>query len=336
MQIVRRWWLASLTLVLGLAAATPALAVDAKLLPGDTEVVISVNIKQMLDSQVAKTYRDAIDQAKGFLAGKIQENPAAKYLEKAGFDLFRDLHSITVASNGSKDLDTGTIIITGSFKEEKVLAAAEDIARDAAEVLKISSVGSTKVFEITPPGEKRIYAALVNERTMIATGSLDGLKECISRSKTNSTKGLKEGFRSLLKTTNENQSFSFVATGTALGRLIENAPVPNADAAAGMLLGLDGISAAITLKKDIQFQLGINAKDAETAKQTVAAGNFGLLTVRTLAQNKAKENDQLQPLVEIAKTLRITSDGNNVMLRGEVSTENLERLIKVLPRGFNQ
>jgi hypothetical protein len=316
-------------------AAMPARAVDAKYLPSDTEMVVSINIKQMLDSDVAKTYKDVIDQVKGFLEGTIQTNPGAKYLGKAGFDVFRDLHGVTLASKGGKDLDSGILIIHGSFNVGKIHAAAEDIARENAELLKITKRGGARVFEITPPGEKRIYAALLNDKTLVACGSLDMLQESIERSAGTSRKGLKEGFKALLKTTSDKQSFSFAATGTALGKLIEEAPLPNAELAAGVLSNLDGLSAAITLTKDVQFQLGMNAKDAETAKKAVAAGSFALFTLKMLAEQKAKEDEKLQPLVDIARTLRIVAEGNNVVLRGEVSTENLEKLIKNLPKGLN-
>ena len=65
-------------------------------------------------------------------------------------------------------------------------------------------------------------------------------------------------------------------------------------------------------------------------------GNFALLSVRGMAANKAKDDPNFQPLVDITKTLRITSEGSNVLFRGDISLENLEKLIKVLPKGFNR
>jgi hypothetical protein len=331
MTFPRRLWLAGL-LMLTLGVTSPARAVDPKILPGGTELLISVNIKQMLQSDVAQQYKEVVGQAKIALEGQIQNNPGAKYLEKAGFDLLRDLHSVTIASDGTKDFQTGVLILEGKFDPDKIQTSADEFARDQPEQLKISRIGTTRVFEITPPGDKRGYAALLNSQTMIVSPSQEAIKDAIGGA---ARKPMKEGFKALLKTTSSKQSFSFVATGPALAKLAENAPVPNADAAAGMLQNLEGISAAITLGKDIQFQVGINAKDEETAKKTVAYGNFGLLTIRTLAAQKAKEDERLQPLVDISKTLRITSEGNNMILRGEVSIETLERLIKVLPKNFN-
>ncbi len=329
MIVSRQISLAGLMLTLMACLPSSARAVDPKYLPGDTEVVVTINLQQMLKSEVAQQYKQLVDQGKGFLEAQIQNNPAAKYLEKSGFDLFRDLHGVTVASNGSKDLEGGALIIEGKFNPEKLQATAEEIARENPDVLKISKIGGARVFEITPPGEKRAYAALLNDSILVASPSQDTVKEIIAGMQ---RKQLKENFKSLLQTTSSKQSFSFAATGAALAKLIENAPVPNADAAAGMLQALDGISAAVTLTKDVQFQLGVNAKDDETAKKTVAAGNFGLLTIRTLAAQKAKEDEKLQPLVDVSKTLRITSEGNNIVLRGEISVENLEKLIKALPK----
>ncbi|MCI0682685.1 MAG: hypothetical protein L0Y71_11320 [Gemmataceae bacterium] len=322
--------LVALTLVA--LAASPARAVDPKLLPGDTELLLSLNVKQILDSPLAKQYKELIDQARGALEGQIQNNPAAKYLDKAGLDLFRDVHSVAAASNGSKEQEAIFIVVDGTFNPAKIVATAQEIARDNAEVLKVTKLGNVDVFEITPPGDKRMYAALINDKTLVACATHAALKDAVN----GSARKMKEGFKSLLKTTSAKQSFSFVATGSALAKLIQDAPVPNAEMAVAMFQDLDGLSIAITLNKDIQFQIGMNCKDEETTKKAVAMGNFGLLTVRTLAAQKAKEKAELQPLVDVAKTLRITSEGNNVVLRGDISLENLEKLIKVIPNNFNR
>lgn len=333
MTFPRRIFLPAMALTLVALISPQARAIDPKLLPGDTELLFTLNLKQMLDSPVAKQYKDLIDQGRGAIEGRFQNNPAAKYLEKAGFDVLRDLHSVTIASNGSKEVDALFIVVEGKFDPAKIVDTAQEIARENAEALKITKIGSVQVFEITPAGEKRVYAALINDKTLIVCATHEGVKDAVNGS---APRAMKDGFKSLLKTTSPKQSFSFVATGPALAKLAENAPVPNADVAVGMLQGLDGLSIAVTLNKDIQFQVGVTSKDEETTKKAVAMGNFGLLTVRTLAAQKAKQDERLQPLVDVAKTLRITSEGNNVVLRGDISLENLEKLIKLVPNNFNR
>ncbi len=89
-----------------LAALLPLMIASAaapKYLPKDTEIVFSINVKQILASDLVKTNKDAVDQAKTMLENQAGDNPAMKYLTDTGFNVFRDLHSITVASNGSKE-----------------------------------------------------------------------------------------------------------------------------------------------------------------------------------------------------------------------------------------
>jgi hypothetical protein len=326
-------FLAGLVLMLAACVASQARAIDPKYLPGDTELVVTLNLKQMLDSPVAKQYKELIDKARGEIQRQLQNHQAAQELEKAGFDLLRDLHGVTIASNGGKDLSDMFLVVEGNFDEEKINGVAEEAAGKAPEALKISKIAGKKVYEITPPGEKRIYACLINEKTLVVSPTEDALKDAISGS---ARKGMKDNFRSLLKTTSNKQSFSFAATGAALSKLVENAPVPNAEMVAGTLQQIDGLTAAITLTKDIQFQLGINAKDQEAAKKTADGGNFGLIMIRTMVQQKAKEDERLLPLVDVAKTLRISSDGNNVLLRGEVTLDNLQKLIDTFGNKLNR
>jgi hypothetical protein len=333
MTFPRRMFLAGLVLTLAAISTSPARAIDPKYLPGDTELVLSLNFKQMLDSPVAKQYRELIDKARGAIDDKVQNNPAAKHLAQAGFDVLRDLHGVTIASNGGKELSDIFLVVEGNFNEDKINGVAEEAATQFPEALKISKIAGKKVYEITPPGEKRIYACLINEKTLVVSPTEDALQDAISGS---ARRGMKENFRSLLKTTSNKQSFSFTATGAALAKLMENAPVPNAEMVAGTLQQIDGLTAAITLTKDIQFQLGINAKDQEAAKKTADGGNFGLIMIRTMVQQKAKEDERLLPLVDIAKTLRITSDGTNVLLRGEVTLENLQKLIDTFGEKLNR
>jgi len=76
---------------------------DPKLLPKDTEIIFSVNLKQILDSELVKTYQKTMEQGKKELETQIGDNPILKYLKNAGFDVYRDLHSITVAGNGDRN-----------------------------------------------------------------------------------------------------------------------------------------------------------------------------------------------------------------------------------------
>ncbi|MCI0376949.1 MAG: hypothetical protein L0215_05040 [Gemmataceae bacterium] len=328
---LRRFGLA--VLALGVLAAGSARAIDPKLLPADTELVFTVNVKQIMDSELVRAQKEAIDQAKAILENLGGANPVQKHLQDAGFDFFTDLYTMTIATAGSKDTDKMFIAVEGKFNVPKFNGAAEAAAKDNPDALRITKQGDATVYEITPPGEKRVYASLVNSKLLIAAPTKEALNDALSRISNNRPANLKKEVRTLLETVNKKQSVSFVATGSALAKMMEGAPVPNAEIAGQALQSIEGLSGAITITREIQFQLGVNAKDEATAKNMATAGNVALLTVRSLVETRAKEDQKLAPVVDIVKTLRITSQGSNILLRGEVTLDVIEKLMKNLPGG---
>src|SRR5437773_4758475 len=138
--------------VAALAWAGRAQAADPKYFPPDTEIVVTINVKQILDSELLKGNKDKLEQVKEMIKAQLPvDAQAQKHLEQMGFDPFKDLTSVTVAMPPSKDPEAMFVIIEGAFTPEKVHAVAEQVAQDHGDVFKISKVGKYKVFEITPP-----------------------------------------------------------------------------------------------------------------------------------------------------------------------------------------
>ena len=71
-------------------------------LPNDTpvpEIIASLNVRQLLASELAASHKEFVDQYKTMVSLAIQGNEEAKsYLDALSFDLFRDIHHVTVAS----------------------------------------------------------------------------------------------------------------------------------------------------------------------------------------------------------------------------------------------
>jgi hypothetical protein len=317
-------------LVAGLAVVSTARALDPKYLPNDTELVFSINLKQILESELFQSKKDAVAQAKAVLEGQAGDNPIVKYLKDAGFDVFRDLQSVTVANNGGQE--PTAIIIEGSFNPAKFKTTAEKAARDNPGTLKVSTAGANTLYEITPPGDKAAFASLIGDKVLYAAKSKEELTDGLARIAGAKPSNLKKEYAALLSTINNKQSIGFVATGAALAKLTQAAPVPNAEAAAALLQNIDGMSGAITIAKEVEFQIGVNAKDEASAKKMAQDGNGMLLGVKFLVSQQASKDEKLAPLVDVAKTLRLTNQGSNVLLRGTVSVDVIEKLMKNLPQ----
>jgi len=327
MPFPRRLWLtaALCTLALGLSAAQ---GIEPKYLPPDTEIIISVNLQQILKSDIAKEHKDLIDQGKAMLEQHLAEKGIAKYLEKAGFDPFRDLTSVTVAGPGTKDHEAGFILIEGKFDPSKINAVVSDVGED----VKAVDVAGVKAFEITPKGEKTVYAALIGNDKLVATGKKDDLAAAIARLKGSNSTTLKKELKTLMDTSGKKQSLSIVATGPALSRMLEDAPIPNADAAVAGLQTVEGISVSLNVEKNINFQVGVFAKDKMTAEQLAKTGNGGLMLVKAMVKKKAEEDPKVAPAVDVINSIRVVSQENSVLIRGEVTAATLNQILENVPK----
>jgi hypothetical protein len=323
-----RMWQVGFVMLLALAASSPARGADPKLLPNDTEIVFTINVKQILDSPLLQSNKDAVEQAKTAILNQLGDHPAAGYLKSAGFDIFRDLHSITVANNGNEK--PTAMIIRGTFDAAKIAATAEQIAKDNADALKIKKVGNQTVYEITPPRDETGYATLIDGKVLLIMPTMAGLMDTWERLAGTKQSTLKKELTALLGTVSDKQSVTIVATGAGLTQLARAAPVADAVKAATELKSVDGLSGAITVGKEVQFQLGINAKDEASAKKMAIQGTGAILGVQLLANQYASKDERFAPVVDIVKTLRVTSQGNNVLLTGTVSLEVIEKVMKTL------
>jgi hypothetical protein len=115
--------------------------------------------------------------------------------------------------------------------------------------------------------------------------------------------------------------------------MLEDAPIPNAEAAGAALQAVEGLSAAVAIQKNINFQLGVYAKDKGTAEQFAKAGNGAIMMAKGVVAKRAEtEPDKFGPAAEVVKTLRVTNEGNSIIVRGEITFETLGKILKNLPQ----
>jgi len=340
MQLARRLWIAAACTLAVLIAAPSVQAQATKILPADTELVFTLNLQQMLKSEVLKTdqAKTLIELAKGKINEQLDEKGVGKYLKKAGFDIYKDLSSVTVAvPGGTRNPEDGVIVIEGNFDAEKIKAAVTEASKEGgADVkVKLTKIAGVEAFEVNPKDEKVMYVGVINKNTMIACASKADFAEAVARS--NGTKAgtyKAEGFKNLIQTVNSKQSISFVATSKVMAKLAENNPNAGNDQAKMAMAALqqvDGFSAAITIQKNIDFQLGVNSKDAETAQKFAGMANAGILVAKLKVAEQAKQNEKLAPVVEIVNSLRANAKGPNLVLSGQITFETLEKLLQNLP-----
>jgi len=179
--------------------------------------------------------------------------------------------------------------------------------------------------------DRRIFAGLVDNRTLIAAGTREALTDALGRSSNSGKPTLDKALAALTATTDSKQSANFLASGAALSRLMRHVAVAKAETAAAALKSLDGMAGSITVGKEIQFQVGIYAKTEETAKKFATAGCSALLAIRTSLRQETGEDPRLRPVLEVVETVRITGQGPNILIRGSANLDTIENLMRSLP-----
>jgi hypothetical protein len=294
--------------------------------------VVTVNVRKAVDSPLLKKYVPFI---------KLALN-ATQYKDflPPGFDLFKDIDTVTSAGPISLDKDKGLAIFTGKFDVAKFQKHGEEIAKKKPKFLKITKLGDHKVWEITvsedEDGVGTRYALLLDKNTLLVAGSKDYLNDAIAKAAGKKKTQLKKEINALLEKRDKKLTLSAVFLTGPIAKVLNNVEgVKVPEQANGLLEKLKGISAGVLLGDDLQIMVGIGTKDKETAQDMAQKVNLALFAAPFAIAQLGNQNEQFAPLVDLAKELiratRAKSKDSSVNIKVTLSKDffgKLEKLIK--------
>jgi hypothetical protein len=336
MYVARRLWPAAVTIAV-LVGASAAHSQQTRILPPDTELLFTVNLKQLLDSEAARANRGLIDLAKAKIAEQLAVKGVAQHLQRADFDLFRDLGRVTVAVPGGRSANDGFILLEGSFDSAKIAAALLEANKQAGAeaTVKAITIGNVPAFEVVAKDQQRMYVGVLNKTTMIACSTKDDFRGAVDRLAASKPGAFASpSFKALIEAADKQQSIGIVATSKLLAKLAEKAPEGAGDqakAALGFLDQVEGFHLGVTIQKNIDLVVGLNAKDAETANKFQGTVKLVLAVAKQKLDEQAKMNENLAPAAEIVNSLQVSTNGSNLAIRGQITDAQLEKLLKNLP-----
>jgi hypothetical protein len=307
-----------------LLSASTTRSTDVRLLPADTEIVLTINIKQIMESELVKGHD---------IKTLVQSNPLGgevmKFLKQMHFDPFTHVRSITLAHNGKESLGPGDgfALIEGVFDVKKFHQTAAIIVEAFPQATRMCyRFRGVPVYEIEIL-DKLVFCALVNDKSFVLAPRERALKAAMIRATADKVEAAKVA--PMLKAVKDKQIVNLVVTGDAAARLIRFVRpngIPGID-----LANIRSVTAGMTLNKEITFHVTVANKDKKSAKEMAAAGTLGLFAVRTLLGNAAKEPG-LAPLIEVVDTLKMTAEGESAVLSGTISQKNIESLVQRLTK----
>jgi hypothetical protein len=317
------WLLAGAVLALTLPAR--AAEVD-KLLPDDSEIVLSYNVKQIVDSPLFKKH--LLEKIKEALKSNEE---VQKHLTDAGFDPFKDLTKFTTAmwsipGPGSNDPPKFLLIARGNFDPAKIDAKAEEVAKNQGDLLKIEKEGDNKIYAITPPHSdgKSIYVQVLDKSTIVGAMDKEVLQDAAAKASGKKKANVKKEMQELIKKIDGKQSAWVAVSNSAWNNL----PVANDETAKKIFENTESIHGGLSVDKDVKFSLTFTAKSNDAAKDVEDGLKAGLDMLKGQLAMTAAFFKPIAPLVDIVGAIQVSRDGGNINLKSEVSEEIIEKSLK--------
>ncbi len=262
----------------GLAAR--AAEVD-PMLPKESEQVMFVNFKQLLDSDLAKKYV----LAKAKEAMKVGEMTAI--LEALGLDPLTDITSVTAGIWGGQPPKPGepgkppagpgqppsvVAIVRGKFDGEKLLKAADDLSVKFADKVKISVVeeGDFRLIKLVGDTGSPFFVSVADENTLVGGTGAALVAECLTAKKTKAKARLSREMTALVLRQDAKASLFFCQrTEGKLDQLPFNfsaLPGVDGDQMKEQIGKVLSISMTLRVGKEIGAEVTAGLKDADAAE----------------------------------------------------------------------
>ena len=309
----RKIWVAALALG-AVAFVTPARAAEVdKLTPADAQVVVVINVKQALDSPLARKKGIA-----SMIKTGIESNrDAKKVLDGLGLDPMKDITSVALAAGNFADFQSGKpekvlITIHGFFNANKITAAAKD---HADKIKKIAS-GATTIYEIVGDKGNNGYATLLGNSTILASVSKDYLLKAAERKDVGASKDL---IKASAKANPRNSVWLALVINDEMRKVAANSPQFKAIADK-----LESITAGIHVTDAIVVDININTTDADAAKALKVQVDALVPIFKALGSS----DEKAAPIVEdVLNTLKVTANPTGLNISLKVSEEAIDKII---------
>jgi hypothetical protein len=296
-------------------------------LPEDTESILNINVRQFLDSELFKKH--LLDVAQEALRG---EDQLQDILNDLGFDPFKDLDRVVVASPIGTEKDRGLVIAHGRFDLAKFKAKGEEAAKDHSDHLKIHKIlgGKQLLYEVNHPDlDDPLFVALAGRDTLLASPGKDYVVNALKKSAKKTKPVLKnQKFQALLEKIDAGQSLSMAAVTTPeVAKVIEKTPGD----VKGMIEKIKAVAGGLTITDEVKLELAVTTKNTQDAKDLSDSAKAGLNLVlgfaAPLAQN-ANTPRWVELVVETVKALRVTNKSETVFVKGRISSDLIEDTLK--------
>src|SRR5438445_6419730 len=304
-------------LVAVLVVAAPVQAADIdKLLPNDCECVLTLNVGQLLESDLNKKH--------GLV--KMQElldssEDIREILKSLGFNPLKDIHRITWASSNTGDSGKALIIMHGRFEPKRFHTKADEVEQNHGEILKIHPVGQSRLYEIDFPGQGPYFVAIVDACTIVVSAGREYVVEALNKAAGIKKSEVKKQLADLVRKVQADRTLWLVASKSAL----EHSPLSTDDAGRPVLAKIETVYLGVIVSQELKAEFDLTTKSAETAKELDKELVEKLDRAKGIVSILVGNVKELQILLDLAEAMKVSSQGNTVSLRGQIGAAAIEK-----------
>jgi len=320
MQVARfvRWTILGLALTLGTAVwaapEDPSSDLD-KWMVNDAEMVVSINVKQMVDSQLMK--KGGTDALKTVINGNEQVKGV---LDATGIDPLKDVSSILVSGTVASAKDVkALVVIRGKFDLDKVHGAAEKFAKKNPDELKLSKDDKQNLYEVKI-NDQTMFATFVDSTALVMTPSKEATLDAVKNVGKKSAKVNKELRTAMSKFAGKESMAVALVVNEEMKKALGKVPQ-----AAEVAPKVQTITGLITLTDSATTKITVNTEDAKTAGRVLMLLN----QLKALAELMVLNNEEVGPIAtEMLNALKISQDKSSVTASLAVTKAMIEKANK--------
>ena len=313
---MRQYCRGILIFVLALLLSGSAHAADVdSYLPNSAEIVVSINVTQIMGSQIGKKY------FAGAFEQMLKDNSQAQaVLKEVGMDPTKDLTRVTWAATTAGP-DNALAIIGGKFNLEKIAEVAAKAAAEHKDKIKIHQASGQTIYETLDENHKSTFMAFASGSALLLSSSREQLSDALAKAKVG--KPRKE-MAALIAKGDEKQSGWLAALPILLAKVPADDPKQKA-----ALKNVEGITGVLKVDADARLELSMLSKDAQSAavlqKMVNDFVNLGKLFVPT-------DKPELGPVVDLLNSIRTAAKPTAVTITAEMTGSQIDKAVKQLPK----
>jgi hypothetical protein len=287
------------------------------LLPDGSRVVLTVHVRQLLDSALVKKHG-----APALRKVLQRESKVEKFL----IENFRpeNLTTLTVALGADIGAGEGAVILRGKFEPARIAEHAESLAKEAESGLKVESIAGTRVIAQKVPAGWA-YLAVLDAHSAVETTDRAVLKETLEKHAGKRKAALNKELKRQIEAVAVGRTAWLVADAVAL----RSSPLAAADDKAKDVLDrLRRVSMDVTVTDGVAARIALDATDETAARSLRKDIDGSLESAKAVVALVADNRPELAPLGDLLGSLVVKTDGTVLRLEVAASASVLERILK--------